>query len=150
RGGEWLPAHPERALIARRYLKHERRLIALASLDEPAVVEDDEEDERIPLRDQRLGSVQAVLKASGARRVLDLGCGRGALLARLVKDGYEEIVGVDVSARALEIASRRLKLELRHDERVRLIQSPLTYRDNRLVGYDAAALVEVIEHLDPP
>jgi 3' terminal RNA ribose 2'-O-methyltransferase Hen1 len=156
RGGEWLPTHPERELIARRYLKHERRLFhqALATLDEAAPVEvDDAEDaleETVSLRDQRLGGVQAVLKASGARRVLDLGCGPGALLQRLMRDGYEELVGVDVSARALELAERRLKLDLRHDATVRLIQSPLTYRDKRLAGYDAAALVEVIEHLDPP
>ncbi|WP_028059673.1 3' terminal RNA ribose 2'-O-methyltransferase Hen1 [Candidatus Solirubrobacter pratensis] len=156
RGEGWLPAHPERDLIARRYLKHERRLYhsALAALDEAAPVTEDPREEqleeRVSLRDQRLGSVQAVLKASGARRVLDLGCGAGALLERLLRDGYDEIVGVDVSARALEIAARRLKLDLRHDDRVRLIQSPLTYRDRRLQGFDAAALVEVIEHLDPP
>ena len=30
------------------------------------------------------------------------------------------------------------------------MQTALTYRDRRLVGFDAAALVEVIEHLDPP
>jgi 3' terminal RNA ribose 2'-O-methyltransferase Hen1 len=151
RGEGWLPTHPERELIARRYLKHERWLYnpVLAGFDETAPPED-EPEERTPLRDQRLGSVQAVLKASGARRVLDLGCGAGALLQRLARDGYQELVGVDVSARALEKAERRLKLDLRHDSRIRLIQSPLTYRDKRLIGYDAAALVEVIEHLDPP
>src|SRR3954452_13582496 len=68
-------------------------------------------------------------------------------------DGYEELVGADVSARALEAAERKLKLDRLPDAeraRIKLIQSPLTYRDKRLVGYDAAALVEVIEHLDPP
>ena len=102
------------------------------------------------LRDQRLGTVQAVLQASGARRVLDLGCGPGALLERLVRDGYEQVTGVDVSARALEQAARRLRLDRRPDPRVSLLHSPLTYRDKRLQGYDAAALVEVIEHFDPP
>jgi 3' terminal RNA ribose 2'-O-methyltransferase Hen1 len=93
--------------------------------------------------------VQAVLKASGARRVLDLGCGPGALLERLVRDGYDQVTGVDVSPRALELAARRLKLQWRPNDRVALLQSPLTYRDRRFADYDAAALVEVIEHLDP-
>jgi 3' terminal RNA ribose 2'-O-methyltransferase Hen1 len=94
-----------------------------------------------------------VLKASGARRVVDLGCGPGARLERLLRDDYERIVGVDVSIRALEQAARRLKLDEMHDaqrQRIELLQSPLTYRDRRLAGFDAAALVEVIEHLDPP
>ncbi|MDQ3632620.1 MAG: 3' terminal RNA ribose 2'-O-methyltransferase Hen1 [Actinomycetota bacterium] len=162
RGGDWLPAHPEKELITRRYLKHAPGLFhpALDRLEESAVdaaaaPEDPEEalEERVLLRDQRLGTVRAALKATGARRVLDLGCGSGALLRLLVQDGYEEVVGVDVSGRALEIAARRLKLDELHDERrdrIRLLQSPLTYRDKRLRGFDAAALVEVIEHLDPP
>ncbi len=97
------------------------------------------------LKDQRLGTVQAVLKASGARSVIDLGCGAGALLERLLKDGYTDLAGADVSARALAIAERRLKTDA-----VTLLHSPLTYRDKRFAHYDAAALVEVIEHFDPP
>ncbi len=163
RGEGWLAAHPERDLIVRRYVKHQRALVgpALAHLEEampsPAPEDEDEGEraleERVSLRDQRLGSVESVLKASGARRVLDLGCGAGALLERLARDGYDEIVGVDVSIRALEQAARRLKLDLLPDDRrqrIKLLQSALTYRDRRLAGYDAAVLVEVIEHLDPP
>ncbi len=162
RGEGWLGAHPDRNLIVRRYLKQQARLYhpALAQLEEAApVVEDPDEpareeqlEERISLRDQRLGAVEAVLKASGARRVLDLGCGPGALLQRLVRSDYELVVGLDVSVRALEQAARRLKLDDMHDaqrQRITLLHGPLTYRDKRLVGFDAAALVEVIEHLDP-
>jgi 3' terminal RNA ribose 2'-O-methyltransferase Hen1 len=145
RGDGWLGAHPERELIARRYLKHERRLYG-----EFVSEREEKLEERVSLRDHRLGTVQAVLKGSGARRVLDLGCGPGALLERLVRDSYDQVTGVDVSPRALEIAARRLKLERRPNDRVTLLQSPLTYRDRRFQGYDAAALVEVIEHLDPP
>lgn len=92
--------------------------------------QEEAQEERVSLRDQRFGTVRAALKASGARRVLDLGCGAGALLRLLVRDGYDEVVGVDVSARALEIAARRLRLDELHDERrerIRLLQSPLTY-----------------------
>jgi 3' terminal RNA ribose 2'-O-methyltransferase Hen1 len=152
RGEGWLPSHPERELIARRYLKHERRLYnpLIATFEvEDAGEREEALEERVLLRDQRLGTVQAVLQASGAKRVLDLGCGPGALLERLVRDGYEQVTGVDVSDRALTIAARRLKLD-RDPGRATLLHSPLTYRDRRLAGYDAAALVEVIEHFDPP
>jgi 3' terminal RNA ribose 2'-O-methyltransferase Hen1 len=160
RGEGWLAAHPERDVIVRRYLKRQARLFypALAQLDEAAPsVEDPEPEhrpaERVRLRDQRLAAVESELKTSGARRVLDLGCGAGALLERLLADDYELIIGADVSVRALEQAARRLKLDDMHDaqrKRIMLLHSALTYRDTRLAGFDAAALVEVIEHLDPP
>jgi len=163
RGEGWLGMHPERDLIVRRYLKKQARLFvpALAQLDEtaPSVDEvdqlgpEDPLEERVSLRDQRLGVVASVLKASGARRVLDLGCGPGALLERLLRDDYELIVGADVSVRALEQAARKLKLDDMHDaqrQRINVLHSPLTYRDKRLAGFDAAALIEVIEHLDAP
>jgi 3' terminal RNA ribose 2'-O-methyltransferase Hen1 len=157
RGEGWLAGHPRKELIVRRYAKHQARLYhpALERLRDDLPPEEDEEPEEEPvsLRDQRLGSVESVLRASGADRVLDLGCGPGALLERLLRDGYREIVGVDVSIRALERAARRLKLDRMppaQRERITLLQSPLTYRDRRLAGYDAAALVEVIEHFDPP
>lgn len=163
RGEGWLGDHPERELVVRRYLRHQRRLTfpALTALDEPSPEPDeadaeaavDEDAERVSLRDQRHGAVLAALRASGARRVLDLGCGPGALLEKLVADDYDEVVGADVSIRALAIAHRRLKLDLLSDERrarIRLLHSPLTYRDRRLTGFDAAVLMEVVEHLDPP
>lgn len=167
RGRGWLAAHPEREVIARRYLKHRRslaqdaleRLIAeeLPAADDVQDAHAQEEAEiekRISLNEQRIGTVIAVLKQSGARRVLDLGCGEGQLIRALLKEkGVDEIVGVDVSYRALEIARRRLRIERmpeKQQERIKLFQGSLTYRDRRLTGYDAAAVVEVIEHLDPP
>ena len=85
--------------------------------------------------------------------MLDLGCGEGALLRDLLKDrAFTEVVGVDVSARALQIAARKLRVD-RLPERVKarltLRQGALTYTDARLAGYDAAVLMEVIEHVDP-
>jgi 3' terminal RNA ribose 2'-O-methyltransferase Hen1 len=166
KGEEWLAAHPERDLITRRYLRHQSSLTRAAlrrlvedELDPDAAAAEREAEEqvveeRIRLNDQRLGAVAAALKAGGARRVVDLGCGEGKLLKILLKDRtFEEVLGVDVSIRALEIASARLKLDELPDkrrERIRLLHGSLMYRDSRIAGFDAAAVVEVIEHLDPP
>ncbi len=165
RGESWLSSHPERDLITERYLKYQRSLVreALARLQEDAAVPDAtaekhaaaEEALEAPVRlnTLRLEAVLEMLKQCSARRVLDLGCGEGKLLVMLMKDPYfEKLVGMDVSAQALETAAKRLHLD-RHPirrERVSLLHGALTYRDDRLHGYDAATLVEVIEHLDSP
>ncbi len=110
-------------------------------------------DRPLPLALQRHGAVLAALRSAGAQRVVDLGCGAGALLpALLAERSFTEVVGVDVSARALEVAARKLRLDRmpeRQRERITLLQSGLTYTDARLRGYDAAVLMEVVEHLDP-
>ena len=102
----------------------------------------------------RRAAVLSALHDVGARRVLDLGCGEGALLRELLADRtFAEIVGVDVSMRALRIAQRRLRLDRapqRVADRITLRQGALTYSDAALRGFDAAVLMEVIEHVDPP
>ena len=164
KGEGWLAAHPERETIVHRYLKGRRSLVrdALAQLtqeEEPeaeAVTLHDREEEavekKISLHEQRLGAVLAALKGSGAKRVLDLGCGEGRLLSLLLADKqFTEILGMDVSYRTLEMAQDKLHLDRlppMQRERIRLLQGSLIYRDARLGGYDAAAVVEVIEHLD--
>ena len=166
-GGGWLASHPEREEIAKRYLKYRRDLAkdALARLvdeetpdpDAIAVNNDSEEEaveRNLNLNEQRLNSVLAALRSVNAKRVLDLGCGEGKLLRVLLQEqSFQEIVGVDVSHRALQIAHERLRLERlpsRQRDRIKLIHGSLTYRDKRLSGFDAAAVVEVIEHLDQP
>lgn len=185
-GADWLATHPEKALIAERYLRYQRslqrealsRLVAEEAPDldahetsqdaEEAAVEaaitvespgaesptaDPPTERRMTLHDQRLTAVLGALKLTGAQRVLDLGCGEGRLLTLLLKEStFTEIVGVDVSHRALERAASRLRLDRlppKRRERLTLLHGSLTYHDERLHGYDAAAVVEVIEHLDP-
>jgi 3' terminal RNA ribose 2'-O-methyltransferase Hen1 len=164
-GGDWLASHPERNLIADRYLVRQRPLTreALARLAEDSADPDEAEEahqheeaaveERISLHEQRHGAVLTVLRSSGGRSVLDLGCGEGRLLAILLRDrSFERITGMDVSHRNLERAARRLRLDRlppAQHERISLIHGSLSYRDRRLEGYDAATVVEVIEHLDP-
>lgn len=103
------------------------------------------------LQDERMRSVLAQLLGSGARSVLDLGCGPGDLLVRLVEEAqFERIVGIDLSAAELAIARERLQLHLAQDPpRIELRQASFTDARAGLQGFDAAALVETIEHVDP-
>lgn len=167
KGDGWLSSHPEKDFITKRYLKYHRSLARLALdrlVEEDTIVEgrdstgvdhrDEDCEPEIRLNEARIGSVLAALKASRARSVVDIGCGSGNLLIRLLKEPqFEEIAGMDVSVRLLERAAARLRLDrlpqLRR-EKIRLIHGSLMYRDSRLTGYEAAAVVEVIEHLDPP
>ena len=168
-GGDWLAGHPEKELITRRYLAHKRELTrdALARLAEVDDAEPEdldnalegarivaEPDQPAPLSEQRRGAVLAAIRAAGARRVGDFGCGEGVLVRDLLADpAIEQVVATDVAARALQVAARKLRLDRMSEpqrNRLRMFQSSLTYRDERLAGLDAAVLMEVIEHIDPP
>ncbi|MCP9949217.1 3' terminal RNA ribose 2'-O-methyltransferase Hen1 [Actinomadura madurae] len=180
RAGEgWLATHPDRGAITRRYLANRRGLVrsALGRLadaedapdealdpaeveeEAPATEEDQErapsEEKPVPLAEQRLESVVRALREEDARRVIDLGCGSGKLLARLAKDDFfSEVSGTDVSHRALSHAWRRLRWDQeprRESGRVHdVFQGALTYADERFRGYEGAVLMEVVEHVDPP
>ena len=164
-GEGWLATHPEKDQIAARYLKRQGKLVksALAKLatdDETDPDDTAEENEaaeerleaKVNLHDRRLATVLEVLKASGAKRIVDLGCGEGKLLRLLAGESWvAELVGVDVSTRSLEIAKfrlDRLRLAPAQRDRLKLLHGALTYRDARIEGFDAAAVVEVIEHID--
>lgn len=182
-GEGWLGKHPELPLITRRYLARRWSLarsamerLELARLAEADDREVEEIDNAVPQRTpetgqpteepeeraeaaptlaaQRRAAIVEQLRAAGATRVADLGCGEGSLVAALLKEpSIAEVLGVDVSSRALSIAAQRLHLDRmpeRQRARVRLVQGALTYTDTRLSGYDAAVLSEVIEHVDLP
>jgi 3' terminal RNA ribose 2'-O-methyltransferase Hen1 len=163
-GGDWLATHPAKALITRRYLAHRRELTesALARLAESDDTEADELDNAVsdaddaaprePLSAQRREAILTVLRDAGVRTVGDFGCGAGVLTRELlaIKD-FDLVVATDVSARALQLAACRLRLDQlpdQHRARLKIFQSALTYRDKRLAGLGAAVLMEVIEHVD--
>ena len=182
-GAGWLAAHPERELITRRYLAHSSRLVVsaigrLAEIDDlaPEVLDDAVPDDEPSgaanggspapadssptpsLARLRRAAVLGALRSAGAGSVVDIGCGEGALLTELLDDSrFTRVIGVDVSARALLVAGRRLGLGAGSDrpisdhrrDRIQLMQSSVTYRDERLRGHDAVVLMEVIEHVDP-
>jgi 3' terminal RNA ribose 2'-O-methyltransferase Hen1 len=165
RGEGWLDQHPEKALIVRRYLRH-HGVLARAALErlapetqeeaiDPGARGAPEEALETPIRlnDERMMAVVEALRATGAKTIADLGCGEGKLLNRLLRERWaERLIGLDPAARELEWAAKRLKLHLPGgptEGRVSLLHGSLTYRDDRWAGADAAALIEVIEHLDP-
>lgn len=163
KGAGWLKEHPEREQIIRRYLINLNSLArqALERISEDEVYETTEDaasnnpevkEKKETLHEIRLTMVAEEIVKSGAKRVLDLGCGEGKLLRKLLKNRqFTEIAGMDVSYNELIKAKERLhydEMPPKQKERIKLFQGSLTYRDKRLEGYDAAAIVEVIEHLD--
>ena len=165
KGGDWLATHPERDWILANYLKRQRSLVREALgklLAEPEDEVDASNREKeageqqleraLSLNERRMAAVEDVLLRSGAGSVLDVGCGEGRLLGRLLEHRqFRTLLGIDVSAVSLERAAERLKLDRlapMQRARIDLQQGSLTYRDTRMNGFDAACAIEVIEHID--
>ncbi len=163
KGGPWLATHPAKDLIALRYLKNRKSLARAALLrlapdeapeeaDAPKETREDQIETPLRLNDLRTLAVIEALVATGAKKVVDLGCGEGKLLSRLVRDKrFDKLQGLDASLRSLERAYDKLKINQPGgppEGRVTLLHGSLTYRDTRWAEADAATLVEVIEHLD--
>ena len=179
KGKGWLEQHPEREIIVSRYLINLKSLMrsafeVLQAVEDGIIPDTDNEAEQDELtkiedtaaahtqlqkvkkerlHDIRLKLVAEKLKQSGAASVIDLGCGDGKLLRLLLKEKqFTRIAGTDVSYSELEKSQDKLhwnEMPEKQRERLSLFQSSLTYRDKRFSGFDAAAVVEVIEHLDP-
>ena len=175
KGACWLAQHPMREKITRRALKNRRELAdvlldRLSELDgeqcsdwtqianatggvKPARIEvSASNDAPVRLHEQRLDRVTQLLQEHSVSRVLDLGCGEGKLVSRLQKKlQFTNIVGVDPSLRSLRRARELFYLEdggQALNERLQFQLGSLTYADRRLRGFDAATLIEVIEHID--
>jgi len=177
KGQGWLSKHPNKEIIAKRYLRNKISLArqALSRLIEEAqllengpnatanagdAVDDLESllEKPLSLNEQRIKAVISKLSDVGAKTVIDMGCGDGKLLRDLIphirrEKSIEKIAGMDVSIRPLEIAHRRIgmdRLPNRIQDKINLFQGSLMYKDKRFAGYDAAVVMEVVEHLDPP
>lgn len=153
-GDGWLAEHPLSELIMRRSLAHQAGFV-----DATRALLGTGTDTAAPPRPagalarvRRDGMLEA-LRGLGVTSIIDMGCGQGALLRVLLNDPrFARVLGADVSATALAQAERALDLEHMPDAkraRLQLVQSSVTYRDDRLTGFDACVLMEVIEHLDP-
>lgn len=164
RAERWLPGHPLRETITRRYLRFDRILTreAIQRLNEFESDEDSDDvipepatkEKRVTLHDQRLEAVTEMLASLRVTTVVDLGCGEGRLLQHLNRNRqFRKILGMDVCLKSLDWAEKRLNLNegsARKRERMSLIHGSLMYRDERISGFEAAAVVEVIEHMDLP
>lgn len=174
-GEGWLTNHPERNKIVNRYFGYNRRFanraidrliesepVDAADLNDEAEEQEEEleaaepvevKERRISLNKQRLEAVKNAVIESGASSVIDLGCGECRLTSMLLEEKQiKRVCAADVSVRVLEKA----KSYLRYDrmppfkkDKLTLMQASLTYKDLRFSGFDAACVVEVIEHLDP-
>lgn len=99
----------------------------------------------------RIDKALSIIRASGARSVLDLGCGSGSLLAQLLEDPQlDKIVGIDISQEKLVAARQRLEKNLKTEpDRLQLYQLSYTSKDSLLLGFDAATMIETLEHSKP-
>lgn len=103
------------------------------------------------LHKERLDTVVRHLLGSGASSVLDLGCGPGELLLRLVQQPqFTRIIGIDIDEHVLSEARLALGLGLPgHADRVQVRYGSFEAAEREFKGFEAAALVETIEHIDP-
>lgn len=174
-GEGWLASHPARNKIVNRYFTMRRsfahraidRLIESEPVDAEDLDENAEEieaeteaavpneikEKRISLNTRRLDAVKNAVIESGATSVIDLGCGECKLTSMLLEEKQiKRICAADVAVRALEKAKQNLRYDRMppyKKDKLTLMQASLTYKDPRFSGYDAACIVEVIEHLDP-
>lgn len=176
-GEGWLATHPSKQLIIRRYLRKSGVLVRealkqfkdltiseeeIAQIEAETVQENAEESIEIEeeskpvdyarprhLHAERHRCAIEVLKNEKITRIIDLGCGEGKFLKKLIEEEqFTEIVGLDVSIKSLEIAKDRLKLD-RIKKNVKLLHGSLMYQDSRLSNFEAATVIEVIEHMEP-
>ena len=99
--------------------------------------------------EERLAAVLDTVKALGAARLLDLGCGSGDLMLPLLEcEGIAAVVGLDLDTAALARCRDRLA---RHPRGMlaEAREGSMTAAHPDLAGFDCACLVETIEHLPP-
>lgn len=172
-GEGWLSTHPARNKIVHRFFSMKRsfahkaidQLIESEPVTDEDLTEEVDEDEaevvvpdeikekRVSLNTRRLAAVKNAVIESGATSVIDLGCGECKLTGMLLEEKQiKRVAAADVAVRVLDKAKQRLRYDRMppyKKDKLTLMQASLTYKDPRFSGYDAACVVEVVEHLDP-
>ncbi|WP_028510240.1 3' terminal RNA ribose 2'-O-methyltransferase Hen1 [Ruminococcus sp. NK3A76] len=163
-GEGWLGTHPQKQKIVNRYFyakrSFARRAIGKLNDDIPEAEDEDtepapekEKKEFTPLNTLRMEAVKNAVHDSGAKSVIDLGCGECKLTSMLLTERQiTKVTACDVSIGTLEKASQRMHLDRMSPylrDKLTLMQASLTYRDERFSGYDCACIIEVIEHIEP-
>ncbi len=166
-GEGWLDSHPAKNKIIRRYFDMRKsyanrlinRLIDDETVSEGSMSENeettgnaDDTNKKIPLNTLRLEAVKNAVLNSGAESVIDIGCGECRLTSMLLPEKQiKNITAADVCVRVLERAKERLNYDRMmpyRKNKLTLMQASLLYRDKRFKGFDAACVIEVIEHID--
>jgi SAM-dependent methyltransferase len=87
-------------------------------------------------------AIRRALRSVGRnRRVLDVACGTGRVTALLVREGFAEVVGSDVSSAMMEVAKRRLP----HVEFFQSDAARLPFDND---SFDVVTCIGLLMHLD--
>lgn len=86
--------------------------------------------------------LQQLLPPSRDSRILDVGCGEGALLRAIQSLGYTNAEGIDVSEQQIHLALERGTLNVEQ-------QDALAFLANREAQWDCVLTVDVLEHFSP-
>ena len=170
RASDWLADHPLKDLIIRRYLAHKthltqeaQALLAHADIDAQKFEEQSKKassedilEKPLSLNQKRLeavlGQIDDLTSKSSRFSLVDLGCGEGKLLnlaAERYRHSLNRLAGLDATVSILERANRTLtRKHPNQDWQLDLMHGSLTYRDQRISGFDIATCIEVIEHID--
>ncbi|MFN8672328.1 MAG: 3' terminal RNA ribose 2'-O-methyltransferase Hen1 [Candidatus Sericytochromatia bacterium] len=161
KGDKWLQIHPEKGAIVRRYFKNlgkysnlvlNRLNDSLENTYQEMEIPKEIKEKKESLQKIRLNTVLEKLENLYTTSVVDIGCGEGMLLKLLKsKKRFEKICGTDVMYQNLLIAKDKLDLEettTHRADRIKLFQSSILYKDERLKEYETVCLIEVIEHIE--
>ncbi len=105
----------------------------------------------LPAKNAQIQGVVDILRAHEAKRVVDLGCGRGLLERELAKvDSLEEVMAIDVSMGNLQLAAREVGhsgLTGAQAQKVKLTAGNAAFKDHRFRGYDAVVGLDLMREM---
>jgi len=75
-------------------------------------------------------------------RILELGCGCGMNISALMRNGYENVSGVDISSEQINCAKSKLGVESV------IVADAFKYLESNTEKYDVVLLIDILEHFD--